>query len=194
MFATPVAAAAVWMLWNTLRQKGRKRAASALLLGCIIQLEVGAASVIPRLLHFGPGDYPPIPERFLEAVRGLPLDAKLAYACRPFEEVAFWDARLISITAHTGRPVVPMCFQAAYFDSLNGLELDPEVPSPLFRWAPQQALYPRSDAQPTSPEVAVFLKKHGIDYIYVDAAHPNSLVANAIPVAKTGEFQIQYVP
>lgn len=194
VFATPVAAVAVWMLWNFLREKGRVRAAAALMLACIVQLEVGAASVIPRLLHFGPNDYEPIPVSLLAAIEQLPADAKLAYACGPLEEVAFWDARLLSITAHTGRPVVPMCFQAAYFDALNGLELSPDVASPLFRWAPQRALYPRSGAQPTSADVAEFLKQHGIDYIYADGVHPNSLVAPALPVATTGNFQILYVP
>lgn len=194
VFATPAAAVATWTLWHALRESGRARAASALLLAAVVQFELGAASVIPRLLHFGPNDYEPIPVSLLEAIRELPTDAKIAYACNPLEEVAFWDARLLSITAHTGRPVVPMCFQAAYFDMVHGLEPSPDIVSPLFMWAPQRALYPTSDAQPTAYDVTVFLKQHGIDYIYSDAAHPNTLVAHTLPVATTGDFEILYVP
>ena len=37
----------------------------------------------------------------LAHIEGLPVDAKLAYACRIDEETAFWDARLLGISAHT---------------------------------------------------------------------------------------------
>ena len=38
------------------------------------------------------------------------------------------------------------------------------------------------------------MKSHGIDYIYVDRAHPNTLVPDAIPVATDGETQVLRLP
>jgi hypothetical protein len=71
-------------------------------------LEIG----VGRLRAFGPQEHAPVPVAILGEIRNLPPDAKLAYACRPFEETAFWDARLLGLDAHTGRRIVPMCFQA----------------------------------------------------------------------------------
>jgi hypothetical protein len=42
--------------------------------------------------------------------------------------------------------------------------------------------------------VATFLKAHGIDYIYADAAYPNTLVTNAVPIATSGNSQVLRVP
>ena len=83
----------------------------------------------------------------LAAIEDLPADAKLAYACRPSEEAAFWDAQ-------TPRPRRPHR-TAHRADVLRGGDLrrddrhadvgrrrQPAVP-----WAPQRALYPTSDAQ-----------------------------------------------
>ena len=50
------------------------------------------------------------------------------------------------------------------------------------------------EARPSSAAVAAFLKDHGIDYIYADARHPNSLVDDAILVAKSGAAEILRVP
>ena len=41
---------------------------------------------------------------------------------------------------------------------------------------------------------ARFMKSNGIDYIYVDRAHPNTLVPDAIPVATDGETQVLRLP
>jgi hypothetical protein len=124
----------------------------------------------------------------------LPPDAKLAYACRPFEEVAIWDPRLVSIDAHTGRSVVPMCFEAESFGELMGAAMSADIPSPLFDRAPQRIVYPSSSAHPSPASLAAFLKDNGIDYIYADSVHPNSLVPDAVPIATSGDAQVLHIP
>ena len=112
VFATPVAAIATWTIWERLRETRHLRLALAVVIVCVIQLGVGSAQGLIRLQAFGPISYQPIPESLLSAIRQLPADAKLAYACTPLEEFSFGDPRLLSIDAHTGRRVVPMCFEA----------------------------------------------------------------------------------
>ena len=55
-------------------------------------------------------------------------------------------------------------------------------------------LYPDSSAQPTPASVAEFLKANGIDYIYADAMHPNTLVPDAIPISTSGDTQVLQIP
>jgi len=183
VFATPVAAVAVWSIWLRLRATGHVRLGAAMLVFCVAQLEFGVGLGIIRLQVYGPGSYPPVPIDTLGAIRNLPSGAKVAYACRRFEEAAFWASQLASLDAHTGRPFVPMCFQAETYPALFGRQLSPDVASPLFELAPQRTLYIDSKAVPSSMELATFLKDHGIDYIYADALHPNSLVPDAVPIA-----------
>ena len=183
VFATPVAAVAVWSVWMRLRATGHRRLAIALLVLCVAQVELGIGIGIVRLMDFGPGAYPVVPEEIVATIKGLPTDARLAYACQPSDEVAFWTARLLGIDAHTGRRIVPMCFEADTFGLMNGTPISADVPSPLFQWAPQRRLYPDSDARPSPEDIALFMKANDIDYIYVDAVHPNTLVPDAIPVA-----------
>jgi hypothetical protein len=64
----------------------------------------------------------------------------------------------------------------------------------MFELAPQHTLYPDPRALPSAAAIASFLREYGIDYIYVDAMHPNSLVADAIPVTSDGEFQVLRLP
>jgi hypothetical protein len=173
---------------------GRVRPALALLVLCGLQMEFGIGLGVGRLQGFGPGSYPPIPVQTLTAIRSLPSDAKLAYGCRPTEEVAFWTAGLLGIEAHTGRRIVPMCFEAETFGELTGTEMSKDVPSPLYRWAPQRTLYPDSASQPSVANVAEFLKANGIDYIYEDRLHPNTLVSDAIPIATNGDVRISRLP
>jgi hypothetical protein len=130
----------------------------------------------------------------LEAITALPAGAKLAYACQPLEEIAFTDPSLLAIDAHAGRPVVPMCFEADVFSVLNGAPLSLQTPGAAFLWAPQRALYPDVAAHPSSVLVAAFLKAHGIYYIYADGFHPNSLVADAVPIARSGNSEVLRVP
>jgi hypothetical protein len=161
---------------------------------CGVQLELGAALGIVQLQAFGPHEYAPVPTSILASIRNLPADAKLAYACQPLEELTFWDARLLGVDAHTGRRIVPMCFQADFFGQLIGGLKSPDIPNRLFRWAPQAALYPDSAARPSAEAVAAFLKANGIEYIYADAMHPNTLVPDAVPVAESGETQVLRLP
>jgi hypothetical protein len=186
VFATPVAAIAIWSIWIRLRATGHVRLAFAMLAFCVVQVELGVGFGIVRLQTYGPGSYPPVPLETLAAIRKLPSDAKLAYACRRFEESAFWAAQLLSLDAHTGRRVVPMCFEAETYPVLFGKPLSPSVPSPLFELAPQRALYPDAGATPSPESVAAFLKAHGIHFIYTDTNHPNSLIPDAVSIASDG--------
>ena len=194
VFATPVAAVAVWGVWLRNRAVGHRRLPRAVLVLCALQLDLGVALGISRLQTFGPGSYPPIPMAILVEIRSLPADAKLAYVCLPSEEYAFWDGRLLSFDAHTGRRIVPMCFEAETFGDMTGTTMSADIPSPLFNWAPQRALYPTSDAQPSPASVASFLKDAGIDYIYADALHPNSLVPEATLIASSARTQVLRIP
>jgi len=194
VFATPAAAVAVGSIWLRLRRTGHARLGVIVLVLCVAQLEFGAAVGVVRLQGFGPREYPPVPVAILEAIRRLPREAKLAYACRPSDENAFWDAQLLGLDAHTGRRIVPMCFQADFFGQAMGDQTSANIASPLFRWAPQRTLYPDSNAHPSSASVAAFLKENGIDYIYVDAKHPNSLVPGAVPISTSGQTQVLRLP
>ena len=48
--------------------------------------------------------------------------------------------------------------------------------------------------RPSVASVVSFLKANGIDYIYVDAVHPNSLVPEAAPIATSGQTQVLRIP
>ena len=120
LIAAPITAVAVASLWLRLRMNGHVRLALALLVVCAVQVDLGVALGIGRMKSFGPGTYPPISIEMLAEINRLPADAKLAYACLPSEENAFWTARLISLAAHTSRHIVPMCFQAETFGLMSG--------------------------------------------------------------------------
>jgi hypothetical protein len=162
---------------------------------CAIQLDLGVAVSIGRLQAFGPGaNPPPVSEAMLAEIMHLPPNAKLAYACQPFEETGFWDGRLLGLDARTGRRVVPMCFQAEIFGPMTGGPVSADVPSRSFLWAPQHAIYPDSGALPSPGDIVSFLRANGIEYIYADARHPNSLVPGAIPIATSGVTQLLRLP
>jgi hypothetical protein len=148
-----------------------------------------------RLQEFGPRlDHQPISTSLLASIRQLPPKAKLAYACRPFEEISFADSSLITIDAHTNHRVVPMCFQAEVFSTLIGAPPLPDVPGAGFRFAPQWALYPNAAARPSPAAVAAFLKIHGIEFIYTDSEHKNTLVPDAIPFATSVDGAVLRIP
>ena len=194
VFGTAAAASAAWIVLSRLREGGGLRLAFAGFLLCAWQLQNGAVSAVLRLYQFGPHDYDAIPEAILTAIDATPPNAKIAYACQEGEEVAFWDPKLVSITAHTGRRVIPMCFQSDVFGFLNGVQVPPDIPSPLFEHAPQHTIYPHPGAQPSHAVIAAFMKEHGIEYIYVDRLHRNSLVPDPVRVAASGEFEVLRVP
>ena len=194
ILATPIAAVAAHSLWNRARLSGRRRVAIAIIVASVLQLEFGVATGILRLEQFGRGGYEPFALSLLSSIKALPADARIAYACREVEELAFWNAKLISLDVHTGRHLVPMCFETDFFAALDGAGLSLDTPSPLYRAAPQRALYPSRDSRPTTAEILSFLKENRIDYIYADYAHPNSLVPDAIQVASGGGAEILRLP
>ena len=87
-----------------------------------------------------------------------------------------------------------MCFQAETFGLMTGTPISADVVNPLFAHAPQRELYPDSSAQPSAADVASFMKANGIEYIYADATHPNTLVPTAVPIATSGQTQILRIP
>ena len=95
---------------------------------------------------------------------------------------------MMSIEPFVGR------FGDEIFGQMTGGQLSADIASPLFEWAPQRALYPDSGAHPSPADVASFLRANGIDYIYADALHPNSLVPDAIPIATNGETRVLRIP
>ena len=167
VFATPIAVAAVLTVWERLR-------ATRHLVGVRADRRLsppggaGSHSRDHPFQGFGPGDEEPISVSLLDAIRQLPPDAKLAYSCGPFDEVAFGTPQLLSIDAHTSRRVVPMCFEAEFPSTLIGAARSDEVASQFFLGAPESVLYPDVAARPSSAAVTAFLHAHGIDYVYVD--------------------------
>jgi hypothetical protein len=130
----------------------------------------------------------------LAAIRELPDDAKMAYACRPFEIVAPWDASLVALDASTGVRMVPMCFMADVQRDLLERPLEEGFVSPFFLHARQRALYPDADARPSRAAITAFLNANGIHYIYADSSHPNSLIPDAVSVFTMDGVTVARVP
>lgn len=196
VFATPLAAIAVWSLVRGLRRMRNARLALAVVAILLaLQLSLGAASTVTRLQQFGPRlGHEATSVSLLAAIRQLPQDAKLAYSCRSLAEISFVDTSLLSIDAHTGHRVIPLCFQADVFGILDGAPISMQTPASDFHDAPQRALFPNAAADPSPAAVVAFLRLHNIDYIYADATHPNVLVPNALLVARSGDETVLRVP
>jgi hypothetical protein len=195
VFAMPVAAIAVQSLWQRWRATRRTKWATALTLLCFLQLELGVPTSVIRLEAFArQHDVDPIAVSLLETIGDLPATAKLAYSCEPFGETGFAVPQLLAIDAHTSRRMVPMCFEAELLSTLIGAEPSDQVPNLAFRWAPQSQLYPLPGSRPSSAAVAFFLKEHGIEYIFVDRTHPNTLVDDAVLVASSGDTLLLRLP
>ena len=190
VFAAPVAAAAVWMMWRRLRARGNVRLAAALLIFCTVQLEFGLIPTMTRLQLFGAGSSAAIPLDVLASIRALPADARLAYACLPDEGAP----ALISIYAHTGRRVVPLCFEVDTWSPMLGASQTGAPENPAFRLMPQYDLFKDRSTPPSSPRIVAFMKEQGIEYIYADADHPNVLVPEAVPIARSGSAFVLRVP
>jgi hypothetical protein len=195
VFGTPVAAASIWGLWRAARRGHRRLTAAAIFVACGVQLGIGAFVGLARLELFSPPAHPPVPLSILREIERLPPDAKLAYSCSPLEEVSFWEGTLIGIDAHTGRRIVPMCFQAEiYTQLLTGGENAPDVPNPVFTEAPQRILYPHSQARPSADAVEAFLVSNGIEFIYSDPEHPNDLIPDAEQIASERGVELLRIP
>jgi hypothetical protein len=195
VFAVPAAAAGMWMLVRFLQTRRYLRLALATVAVSGAQIAMGVIPTVQRLEQFGPHAFAPIPVSILVAIQDLPSGSKLAYTCPPMGEIGFfWDPRLVSIDAHTGRRIVPLCFQAEVFGSLNGGSSDPDLISPLFELAPQRSIYPDSTANPSTSVVSAFMKSNGIRYIFEDADHPNTLDPSARTVASSGDVNVLQLP
>ena len=186
VFATPAAAVAVWSVWRRLRATGRRRLAIALAVALRRSNSssgrssgsVGCGLFGPGRSRAGPDDDPgrdPGPAR---PTPSWPTPAG------PLEEAAFWDSQLLGLDAHTGRRVVPMCFQA---ETAGLMTRDADLsrcPEPAVPMGSAARALSRLRARAVARERGrAFLKANGIDYIYVDAVHPNTLVPDAIPIA-----------
>jgi hypothetical protein len=193
VFATPVAAVAVWWLLERRREAQHRQWIIVAVVLCLLQLELGLVLGVTRLQGLSEVSEP-IPVAVLQAIERLPADAKLAYACQEFEEISFVNSKLLGIDAHTAHRIVPMCFEADVNGPLLGAEPDADVADAGFASAPQAALYPDSTARPSAAAVTAFLKAHGIDYIYADADHPNTLVPDAVEVASSAGFEVLRLP
>ena len=191
---TPVAAATSWWVLRIARRGRVRTAYAALIILVAAQLEFGAMTTLLRLQSFGPGTFKPIPSAMLDAIRSLPPDAKIAYGCQPMLEFAIWDPQLVSIDAHTGRRMVSMCFHADALGHFVGAPFDPTVEGPFFRIAPQRALYPTHDAEPTPESIARFLRSNGIDYLYQDEEHTKLLVPWATEIHRDGDHRLWALP
>lgn len=191
---TPISiVAALWILAR-FRAERRRTASAAMLTLFLGQLVISALFAVIQLTGFGPLAYDPTPVEALSRLRALPPGSKAAYGCRAVENFAPWDASLISIDAHTGVRMVPMCFMADRPRRILGRELDPSLESPFFRAAPQRALYPDAAARPTTDAIESFLRSNGIDYVYTDAAHRDPLVPGATPVLSVGAVTVYRLP
>lgn len=179
---TPAVAIASVALLHRLRAR-RRAALASVVLACVLGQTVIAALIAGlQLRGFGPLPYTPTPVAALEALRSLPPGSKAAYGCNPLENFAPWDASLVSLDAHTGVRMVPMCFMADRPRRILGRELDASIESPYFAIAPQRELYPELGASPSSEAVRSFLLANGVAYLFVDTAHPHLLVPDALPV------------
>jgi hypothetical protein len=194
VFATPATAIGVRAVWERLRTSNHRLLAASLIVLCALQLDLGLVNSVFRLQSFGPHDHAPTPVDILAAIKDLPTNTKLAYACSQSEEIGFATPGLLSIDAHTGRRVVPMCFATELLTSLVGAAPSAQAPSLFFQGAPQLRLYPTAEAKPSSGDVIEFLKGHGINYIYADASHPNTLVNDAVLIASSGGAEILRIP
>jgi hypothetical protein len=193
VLATPVAAIAVVRVVEQVTARTTLPVAVAIIVGaCVAQLAWGAFGIgLPALARSAPlPEREPIPASVLEAIRALPPNARLAYECRPFEEATFAQPQLMAIDTLTGRRVVPLCFQADVTSHLIGGIRSPDTANGSFAVAPQRALFPTSSATPTPTEVRAFLAEHGIDYLYVDAFHPNQVVPGANLIAGEGTVRL----
>lgn len=197
VFAPPLAAATAVTLLARLRAANHLRLGASLVVLSALQLTWGAGVNTPlNFAKWGPlYDRQPVPVSVLDSIRNLPTGAKLAYACRPFEEATFAQPQMLSLDLHTGRRIVPMCFQAEGIAWLtSGASKSDAVANSSWPWAPQRSIYPNAAARPSSAAVAAFLHEYGIDYIYADTIHPNSLVPDAVPIASSGGVELLRIP
>jgi hypothetical protein len=189
---TPTVTFAVVAMIAVARRHQRRLLAHAILVVLLVQVCLNAVVAAPRL-NSNTGDLPPVPLGVLDAVRALPADARIAYSCGPADEVAPWTPRLGTITVHTGRVLMPMCFMADPTPPfLADRPVDPLVASPFVGPA-QQSLFTTPTTVPTTDAILGFMRRHGIDFVYVDAQHPDRLALGGPIVHAEGDVTIYRV-
>lgn len=190
---TPTATFALVAMIARARQRQRRLVAHAILVVVLVQVCLNAIVAAPRL-NSHTGYLPPVPLSVLDAIRELPEDARLAYSCGPVDEFAPWTPRLGTITAHTGRIAMPLCFMAdPTLPLLADLPIDPTIASPFVGPA-QLSLFPTATSVPTRHDLLAFLRAHDIGYVYVDASHPDRLALGGPTVHAEGDVTIYRVP
>ncbi len=194
VYGSAIAALALWVVVNDLLRSGHRSVGLLIAALAVLQLTIGTMGTTLRVEALGVAQYEPIPSTIVQSIAELPPDAKLAYSCGPMDEISFGVPQLITIDAVTAHRAIPMCFEREYPSIILGAPRDIMVPSQFFRGAPQSELYPTATATPSPAAVLAFLAKYDIDYLYVDAAHPNRLVPGAERVASSGDVQVLRVP
>jgi hypothetical protein len=194
VFGTPMALVGVGVLLGKLRRIDFHRLAAVVAIAVAVQTAIGVLTTIERLRSFGHGQYDAMPLAMVAAIRALPVEAKIAYACRKLEEFAWWDPRLLGLAEMSARPVIPMCFEGDPLPFLHEQNASEDVENQFFRFAPQRSLYPTSTATPSTSDVEAFMRHHGIMFIYADPDHPNTLVPEAEVVARIGERLLLRLP
>jgi len=190
----PAAAIGFWSLVSRSRRAGLTRVALLLSVIAVLQVEVGIGTVLLRLQQFGAGRYEPVPVQVLAAIRELPPPAKVAYRCANNEEISYWVPRLLAVGVRGEHPMIPLCFETDSFSEFSGGARDPATASPLFRSAPQLHLFPNASANPRPDDVAAWMRAQGIEYIYADLRHPNTLVPEAHVLTQVGDFSLLQLP
>jgi len=191
---TPVAIVAALSFLAEARRARRVVTSTLILTAVLGQATFGAIQAGVVLRALAPADGAATPVRVLANLRELPAGSKVAYGCEPLENFAAWDYSLISIEAHSGVSLIPMCFMADRARRLLARELDPSIASPFFGITPQRQLYPRRAARPSDEAVETFLREHGISYIYTDASHTDTLVPSAERLFRDGGVTIYRLP
>ena len=191
---TPIGVVGALSLLARARRDGKRWLPSILVAVILGQTTVAAVLAGVQLRALGALDLAPTPMAALARLRDLPPGSKAAYGCTSTENFAPWDYSLISVEAHTGVRLVPMCFMADRARRLLGRELDPLVESPYFRVAPQRQLYPTATARPSDLDVDLFLRSKGIEFVYTDAWHTDTLVTTTTPLFRSGPVTLYGLP
>ena len=196
VFAAPAAAVAIASLWLRLRTTGRRGLAIALVVICGIQLEVGrAVRDRPVAAVRGGRPRPRCRSTILAAIEEPPRRRQAGLRLP-----AGRGGRLLGRAApgprrpHRAARRADVLRVGDVRRDDRDAELDRRRQPAVRCGHPQRALYPAWDSKPSPAAITTFLKANGIDYIYVDKVHPNTLVPDAVPVATDGETQVLRIP
>ena len=194
VFATPVAAIAVWTVWMRLRASKHRLPALAILLLCIVQVEIGAAQTLVRMQRFGPGNYRPVPLDILmslERCRATPrsptrVDPSRRSRCGM---LGSWES------ARTPLDVLCRFVSRRIYSRNWWAEKHPRMlPARCSCSHPNTRSIQLPPPGRRRTRSRAFLRSNGIGYIYEDGPHPNEMVPSATVVAEVGEFRILQIP